>query len=107
MNDIVVMDPVTSSQLTVGEKRPTINSAHLYLATLAKGQSQNRVIRLLNQIAQFFGWPDLSHCLWEKIRYPEIVLLKIGCKIPGRLPQPSTCKFLFSRVSLFSPGLKV
>ena len=86
MNDIVVMDPVTSSQLTVGGKRPTINSAHLYLATLAIGQSQNRVIRLLNQIAQFFGWPDLSHCPWEKIRYPEIVLLKNRLQDSGKAP---------------------
>ena len=86
MSEIVVLDPTPSGQLTVDEKRPVINPAHLYLATLAKGQSQNRVIRLLNQIAQFFGWADLSHCHWEKIQYPEIILLKNRLQESGKAP---------------------
>lgn len=86
MSEIVVLDPTPSGQLTVDEKRPAINPAHLYLATLAKGQSQNRVIRLLNQIAQFFGWADLSHCPWEKIQYPEIILLKNRLQEAGKAP---------------------
>ena len=30
----------------------------------------------MNQIAHLFGWADLDQCPWEKIQYPEIVLLK-------------------------------
>lgn len=86
MNEVVVLDPVNSSQLTIGEKRPAINPAHLYLATLSKGQSQNRVIRLLDQIAHFFGWRDLNSCPWEKIQYAEIILLRNRLQEAGKSP---------------------
>lgn len=86
MNEVIVLDPVNSSQLTVGEKRPAINPAHLYLATLSKGQSQKRVIRLLDQIAHFFGWPDLNSCPWEKIQYAEIILLRNRLQETGKSP---------------------
>lgn len=86
MNEVVVLDPINSSQLTIGEKRPAINPAHLYLATLSKGQSQNRVIRLLDQIAHFFGWPDLNSCSWEKIQYAEIILLRNRLQEAGKSP---------------------
>lgn len=86
MSNVVAVSFSSPGQVTVAENRPAINPAHLYLATLAKGQSQNRVVRLLNQIAQFFGWADLSHCPWEKIRYPEIVLLKNRLQEAGKAP---------------------
>lgn len=70
----------------VGEKRPAINPAHLYLATLSKGRSQQNVARILNQIARFYGFPNLDQCPWQKIGYPEVVLLKNRLSEEGKSP---------------------
>ena len=86
MNEIVALDPVNCSPLTIGEKRTAINPDHLYMATLSKGQTQKRVIRLLDQIAHFFGWPDLNSCPWEKIQYAEIILLRNRLQEAGKSP---------------------
>ena len=86
MDQIVVFNQKNSSALTIGEKRPPINPAHLYLATLGKGQSQQRVVRLLNQTAQFFGWTNLNQCQWEEIQYAEMVLLKNRMLEAGNSP---------------------
>ena len=87
MNEIVLLQNESGGQnLTVGEKRPAINPAHLYLATLSKGRSQQNVARILNQIARFFGWPNLDQCPWQRIGYPEIVLLKNRLNEEGKAP---------------------
>lgn len=86
MNQVAVFEQNSSYKLTTGEKRPTINPAHLYLATLSQGQSQHRVVRLLNQTAKFFGWTDLDQCQWEKIQYPEIIFMRNRMSDAGNSP---------------------
>lgn len=56
------------------------------LATLSQGQSQRRVVRLLNQTAKFFGWTDLDQCQWEKIHYPEIIFMRNRMSDAGNSP---------------------
>ena len=92
MNEITLFFFFCSGQLTVEEKRPTINPAHLYIATLSKGRSQENVIRILNQIARFFGWTNLDECPWSKIQYPEMVFLKNRLVEQGKAPSTVNLK---------------
>lgn len=54
----------------------TFNPAQAYVLTLGAGQSRNKVVRVLNGIAQEFGHASLNECPWEKLNYDAVLAFR-------------------------------
>ena len=53
-----------------------INPAHAYVLTLSEGQSQQKVIRLLNKIAKDFGYESLEEFPWQNLNYDFLLAFR-------------------------------
>lgn len=80
MSDVVVYDAPdphhnegNAFALDARRTQDTFNPAQAYVLTLGAGQSRNKILRVLNSIAQEFGHASLNECPWEKLNY-DVVL---------------------------------
>lgn len=62
------------------------NPAQAYVLTLGAGQSRNKVIRILNQIAKQFGYDNLNNCPWEKMTYDSLLAFRTKLIEEGLAP---------------------
>lgn len=62
------------------------NPAQAYVLTLGAGQSRNKVIRILNQIARQFGYDNLNTCPWEKMTYDSLLAFRTKLIEEGLAP---------------------
>ena len=53
-----------------------INPAQAYVLTLSEGQSQQKVIRLLNKIAKDFGYESLEEFPWQNLNYDFLLAFR-------------------------------
>lgn len=65
---------------------PAQNAGVLYLLTLGTKQSREKVKRLLNAVAQEFGYANLAECEWGKMRAVHILAKKAKMEQEGKAP---------------------
>ena len=78
--DVVYLDPANSPKSDFStavdvhrQQDQLFNPAQAYVLTLSAGQSRNKVIRILNSIAQAFGYADLNVCPWHEMTYDRLL----------------------------------
>ena len=64
----------------------TFNPAQAYVLTLGAGQSRNKILRVLNSIAQEFGHASLNECPWEKLNYDAVLAFRVRQMEKGLSP---------------------
>lgn len=64
----------------------TFNPAQAYVLTLGAGQSRNKVVRVLNAIANEFGHDSLNECPWEKMNYDAVLAFRVRQMEKGLSP---------------------
>ena len=68
------LNPSSSTAVALSHRQKVLlNPAQAYVLTLSAGQSRNKVIRILNSIAQAFGYADLNVCPWEDMTYDRLL----------------------------------
>ena len=79
-DEIVYIEPVeapkpgNSTAVALSHQQEQLfNPAQAYVLTLSAGQSRNKVIRILNSIAQAFGYENLNVCPWEDMTYDRLL----------------------------------
>lgn len=95
MSDVVVYDAPdphhndgNAFALDAHPTQDTFNPAQAYVLTLGAGQSRNKVVRVLNGIAQEFGHASLNECPWEKLNYDAVLAFRV--RQMGKGLSPST-----------------
>lgn len=68
-----------------GEKQ-IFNPAQAYVLTVSAGQSRDKVIRVLNQIAQILGHENLNFCPWERMTYDSLLAYRTKLIDEGLAP---------------------
>ena len=83
MSEVAIYDAVDPHQeegrtRALDDLRPqeTFNPAQAYVLTLGAGQSRNKVVRVLNAVAQDFGYDSLNDCPWEKMTYDAVLAFR-------------------------------
>lgn len=83
MPEVVIYDAADPHQeerrtRALDDLRPqeTFNPAQAYVLTLGAGQSSNKVVRVLNAVAQDFGYDSLNDCPWEKMTYDAVLAFR-------------------------------
>ena len=83
MPEVVIYDVADPHQeegrtRALDDLRPqeTFNPAQAYVLTLGAGQSSNKVVRVLNAVAQDFGYDSLNDCPWEKMTYDAVLAFR-------------------------------
>ncbi len=71
-----VRDAAFPAPVVMAARRDFFNPAEAYVMTLGDGQSQKRVVQLLNQIARFFGAADLHVMAWQDITYDHVLAFR-------------------------------
>lgn len=67
-------NPGSSTAVAISHQQEQLfNPAQAYVLTLSAGQSRNKVIRILNSIAQAFGYADLNVCPWQEMNYDRLL----------------------------------
>lgn len=91
--ETVYHEPVESNQTTKSTRLSTIttdqqvfNPAQAYVLTLGAGQSRQKVIRLLNKIANDFGYDNLNTCPWHTLTYDTILAFRTKRMDEGLAP---------------------
>ena len=64
----------------------TFNPAQAYVLSLGAGQSRNKILRVLNSIAQEFGHASLNECPWEKLNYDAVLAFRVRQMEKGLSP---------------------
>ena len=84
MSDVVVYDAPdphhndgNAFALDAHPTQDTFNPAQAYVLTLGAGQSRNKILRVLNSIAQEFGHASLNECPWEKLNYDAVLAFRV------------------------------
>ncbi len=72
--------------LDVSHPKDTFNPAQAYVLTLGAGQSRNKVVRVLNAIANEFGHDSLNECPWEKMNYDAVLAFRVRQMEKGLSP---------------------
>lgn len=68
------LNPSSSTAVALSHQQEMLlNPAQAYVLTLSAGQSRNKVIRILNSIAQAFGYADLNVCPWQEMTYDRLL----------------------------------
>lgn len=79
-DEIVYLEPIEAPKsgnptaVALSHQQEQIfNPAQAYVLTLSAGQSRNKVIRILNSIAQAFGYENLNVCPWQDMTYDRLL----------------------------------
>ena len=78
--EIVYLEPIDEREQNPStavalphQQEQIFNPAQAYVLTLSAGQSRNKVIRILNTIAQAFGYENLNTCPWQDMTYDRLL----------------------------------
>ena len=70
----VQTNPSSKQALTVDtQQNQVFNPAQAYVLTLSPGQSRQKMIRVLNLVARWFGYSNLNECPWEQLTYDSVL----------------------------------
>ena len=93
ISHVVVYDARRSSPqrgqclaLDARRTQDTFNPAQAYVLTLGAGQSRNKILRVLNSIAQEFGHASLRRVPWEKLNYDAVLAFRVRQMEKGLSP---------------------